>query len=161
MKASEFAKILETVVRKVVREEMKPILTEMKNIKSINTTNVKPIVKEEFDPLDVSHILKSTKKQNPKFTENSMLNEILSETYESGEWKNMNNTTYTSNNARGFNREAMAEMMGYGKSNANMIPNIDPEGNPMNVDISGTPVEKALTRDYTQLMKAINDKKKK
>lgn len=160
MKASEFAKILETVVRKVVRDEMKPILTEMKNIKSINTTNVKPIVKEEFDPLDVSHILKS-KKPKPQFTENSMLNEILSETYDAGEWKNMNDTTFTSNNVRGFNREAMAEVLGYGSSKANMIPNVDPEGRPMNVDIDGTAVEKALTRDYTQLMKAINDKKRK
>jgi hypothetical protein len=158
MKTSEFAKILEAVVRKVVREELKPIITEMKthNKKSIKQN----VVAETFDPLDVSHVLDTPKKKAPTFTNNNVLNEILSETYNSGEWKNINDTVYNSQSAKGFNRNAMAEMLGYGQA-TNIVPTVDPEGNPMNADIAGTAVEKALTRDYSQLMKAINDKKKK
>ena len=38
MKTKEFAKLLEVIVRKVVREEMKPLLKEIKN-------SNKPIIK--------------------------------------------------------------------------------------------------------------------
>jgi hypothetical protein len=167
MKAKELAQLLEIIVRKVVREELRPILTEVGK-------SSKPIVKErvietnrvkEFDPLDVSDVLKKEriKKQTPKieFSKNSMLNSMLSETYESGEWKNLDGKMFTSNQAQGFNRGAMAEMLGYGSgvpTTQNMTPNIDPDGNPMNVNIEGTAVGDALTRDYSSLMKTINAK---
>ena len=78
MKTKQFAELLEIIVRKVVREELKPILNEVRR-------NSKPIIKEratkEFDPLDVSHILETTKpkKQTPKmkFSENSLLGQML------------------------------------------------------------------------------------
>lgn len=169
MKAKELAQLLEIIVRKVVREELKPILAEVKK-------SPKPLVKEriiekkikEFDPLDVSDVLETErlKKQLPtmKFSENSMLNSMLNETYESGEWKTLDSRTFTSNQAQGFNRAAMAEMLGYGSGTPtvqNMTPTIDPEGNPMNVNIEGTAVADALTKDYSALMKTINAKKGK
>lgn len=62
MKAKELAQLLELVVRKVVREELKPILSEVKK-------SQKPIIREvkskkvrvEKDPLDInlSEILRS------------------------------------------------------------------------------------------------------
>lgn len=168
MKAKELAQLLEVIVRKVVREEMKPILAEVKRAsKPTITEKRKPRREVAKDPLDinVSELLKSERKQKPKqkFSNNPMLNSLLSETADSGEWRDVGDT-FTSNQAQGFNRAAMAEMLGYGDGTPttnNMVPNVDPEGRPMNVDIEGTAVGEALTRDYSALMKTINAKKGK
>ena len=170
MKAKELVELLEIVVRKVVREELTPVLTEIKKSK-------KPIIKErvskknqEFDPFDVSHLVgkKTTKpkkvNKTMEFTKNEMLNEMLSETYDSGEWKNLDGRTFTSGQAQGFNRQVMAEKLGYGNgapTAQSMIPTVDPDGNPLNVNIEGTAVGDALTKDYSKLMKTINAKKGK
>ena len=168
MKARQLAELLEVIVRKVVKEELKPILNEIKKsskpiIREIKSTSVT----KQFDPLDVSEVLETERlrKQSPKmkFSENSMLNDMLNETAESGEWRTMD-STYGSNQAQGFNRSAMAEMMGYGSgvpTAQNMMPTTDPDGRPLNVNIEGTAVGDALTKDYSQLMKAINAKKGK
>jgi hypothetical protein len=168
MKAKELAQLLEIIVRKVVREEMKPILAEVKRTsKSTLPETRKPHRAVVKDPLDinVSELLKTERKKRPsqKFSNNPMLNDLLSETADSGEWRDMGDG-FTSNNAQGFNRSAMAEMLGYGDdvtTTNNMVPNIDPEGRPMNVNIEGTAVGDALTRDYSALMKTINAKKRK
>lgn len=166
MKAKQLADLLEVIVRKVVREEIKPLLKEIRNtpkpiIKETRTTKVT----EPFDPLDVSEVLETERlrKQTPKmeFSKNSMLNEMLNETAESGEWRSMD-STFGANQAQGFNRQAMAEQLGYGNgvpTAQNMMPTVDPDGKPLNVNIEGTAVEAALTKDYSALMKTINAKK--
>ena len=168
MKAQQLADLLEVIVRKVVREELKPILKEIKQSSKpvIKENKVKEITKP-FDPLDVSDVLETErlKKQNPtmEFSKNPMLNEMLNETAESGEWRTMD-STFGANQAQGFNRQVMAEKLGYGSGKPtaqNMTPTIDPDGNPMNVNIEGTAVGDALTKDYSKLMKTINAKKGK
>ena len=164
MKAKELAQLLEVVVRKVVREELKPIISEVKK-------NSKPVIRERAvdnskvtkDPLDISGLLETKKPKVQKFSENPLLNDMLNETAESGEWKNID-STFTSQQAQGFNRAQMAEMLGYGDGVAtttNMTPTLDPDGKPLNVNIEGTAVGDALTRDYSSLMKTINAKKGK
>jgi hypothetical protein len=101
-----------------------------------------------------------------EFSKDSMVNQILNETYESNEWQNINSNgiMFTSQQAQGFSRGNMAEMLGYGSSEPtinNMTPTIDPEGRPMDVNLEGTKVGEALTRDYSALMKTINAKKGK
>ena len=169
MKAKQLADLLEVIVRKVVREELKPILKEIKQSSKpvIKENKVKEITKP-FDPLDVSDVLETErlKKQNPtmEFSKNPMLNEMLNETAESGEWKNLDGRTFTSGQSQGFNRQVMAEKLGYGSGKPtaqNMTPTIDQDGNPMNVNIEGTAVGDALTKDYSKLMKTINAKKGK
>ena len=168
MKAKQLADLLEVIVRKVVREELKPILKEIKQSSKpvIKENKVKEITKP-FDPLDVSDVLETErlKKQNPtmEFSKNPMLNEMLNETAESGEWRTMD-STFGANQAQGFNRQVMAEKLGYGSGKPtaqNVTPTIDPDGNPMNVNIEGTAVGDALTKDYSKLMKTINAKKGK
>jgi hypothetical protein len=164
MKAKELAQLLEVIIRKVVREELKPILKEVKQ-------SSKPVIRERVvdnskitkDPLDISGLLETKKPKTQKFSENPLLNDMLNETAESGEWRNMD-STFTSQQAQGFNRTQMAEMLGYGDGVAtttNMTPTLDPDGKPMNVNIEGTAVGDALTRDYSSLMKTINAKKGK
>jgi len=169
MKAKQLADLLEVIVRKVVREELKPILKEIKQSSKpvIRENKVKEVTKP-FDPLDVSEVLETErlKKQNPtmEFSKNPMLNSMLSETYDSGEWKNLDGRTFTSGQAQGFNRQVMAEQLGYGNgvpTAQSMMPTVDPDGNPLNVNIEGTAVGDALTKDYSKLMKTINAKKGK
>lgn len=170
MKPRQLAKLVETIVRKVVREELKSMLNESQKPK-------RKIKQKKFDPLDVSHILNQgdvlseqssniKPKKKIEFSKDSMVNQMLTETYNSNEWQNINSNgvMFTSQQAQGFNRGNMAEMLGYGSSEptvTNMTPTIDPEGRPMDVNIEGTKVGEALTRDYSALMKTINKKKGK
>ena len=64
MKAKDLATLLELIVRKVVKEELKPILKEVRN-------SSKPIIKEvrktkQRDPLDISHVLEESRANTPK-----------------------------------------------------------------------------------------------
>ena len=155
MKAKELAQLLELVVRKVVREELKPILSEVKK-------SQKPIIREvkskkvrvEKDPLDInlSEILAATPEietEQKTFIKNPMLNEMLNEVADSGEWRNLNDSnSFTSNQAQGFIQ---------GNSAA---PTTDIDGRP--IDMSNPEVANvmgAITKDYSQLLKAMDKKK--
>jgi hypothetical protein len=170
MKARELAQLLEAVVRKVVREEMKPILQELNE--NNNAAKKRPMVKKkrvrQSDPFDVSKVLKEERvknknKKSVKFAKDTMINQLLTETHDSDEWRDMNGSNmFTSQNAQAFGGGNMGEAVGYGSKVAtvnNMTPMVDPEGRPMDVNLEGTKVGEALTRDYSALMKKINAKK--
>jgi len=167
MKARQLSKLVEAIVRKVIREELKPIIMELnesKRTKTKKTITKKP--KKKVDPFDVSNVLNEHRvksKPKMKFAKDSMINQLLTETYDNNEWRDMNGSNmYTSQNAQAFNRGNMAEAIGYGSQVAtttNMTPTVDPEGRPMDVNLEGTAVGAALTRDYSALMKKINSKK--
>ena len=129
MKAKDLAQLLEVIVRKVVREELKPIITEVRNAS-------KPIIKE-------------TKSKPKTFVKNPLLNELLNETANDGEWRNMD-AQFGSNQAQGFMT-----------ANSNTIaPAVDIDGRP--VDTNNEEVANvmgAMTKDYSALMKAIDKKK--
>ena len=156
MKAKELAQLLELVVRKVVREELKPILSEVKK-------SQKPIIREvkskkvrvEKDPLDInlSEILAEAPEMETEkktFMKNPILNDMLNEVAESGEWRNLNDTQFSSNQAQSF-------MQG---GSTSVAPTTDIDGRP--VDTNNQEVANvmgAITKDYSQLMKAIDKKK--
>ena len=156
MKAKELAQLLELVVRKVVREELKPILSEVKK-------SQKPIIREvkskkvrvEKDPLDInlSEILaESPERETEKktFMKNPMLNDMLNEVADSGEWRTLNDNEFSSNQAQSF-------MQG---GSTSVAPTTDIDGRP--VDTNNQEVANvmgAITKDYSQLMKAIDKKK--
>ncbi len=151
MKAKDLAQLLEVIVRKVVREELKPMLKEIKK-------SQKPIIKEikskkvEVDPLEIDMgkilaIEENKKVSKPKtFVKDSVLNDMLNEVADSGEWRTLNDNAYTANQAQGF-------MQGG-------VPTQDIDGKP--IDTSNAEVASvmgAITKDYSQLMKAIDKKK--
>lgn len=155
MKAKDLAQLLEVIVRKVVREELKPILSEVKK-------SQKPIIKEikskkvEVDPLEIDMgkilaIEENKKTSKPKaFVKDSMLNEMLNDVAESGEWRNLDANPYTSNQAQGFIQNGSTMI----------APTQDIDGKP--VDTNNETVANvmgAMTKDYSQLMKAIDKKK--
>ena len=155
MKAKDLAQLLEVIVRKVVREELKPILSEVKK-------SQKPIIKEtkskkvETDPLDIDMrkilaIEENKKTSKPKtFVKNSMLNEMLNETHQSGEWRNIDGNPYTSNQAQSF----------VSRGSTTVAPTQDIDGRPVDVNNQEVAsVMNVINKDYSQLMKTIDKKK--
>jgi hypothetical protein len=150
--------IVENEVKKqliVERKSMKEsLLHELKQQSVKRVTNV-----VEKDPLDVDHLFETKKPQTqkPLFTKKSPLTEVLNETYQSGEWRNINSGgTFTSDMAQSF---AEGNMM-----NQSTIQ--DSEGRNVSIDAlaqteAGASVVNALTRDYSQLMKVMNNKNKR
>jgi len=136
---------LVSLIKEVVKQEVKKQITDI----LINETNIpktKPVVK------------KKVKEQ--KFTDNPMLNQILNETAQQQE-------EYPTLGGGTFDTSRMTEMLGYGGGlgnkevkrevaaastlqSAGMTPETAPEH-----------LKNALTRDYSDLIKAIDKKKGK
>ena len=131
MKKSE----LINIIRNAVREELKHSLPKIVNeiISNSNTTK-----QTDDDPVDlVSEVLKTNRSNNVKqktFTKNKLLNQVLNETI------------------GGIPQEG--SKVGDNQNFTDL--------NGQQVDIENLPdhVSNALTRDYSKLMGAVNEKKK-
>ena len=130
---------------KVIRES---ILKEMKQSQ--------PKVAEK-DPLDVDHIFE-TKQDSKSFTKNSMLNDMLNETAQGGEWRSINGPggVFNASQAQGwggFNQQtpSVLQTAEGGQVSTQQLQQTE----------AGQAVVNALTRDYSGLMKHINAKKGK
>ena len=130
MKQSDKLKmIIKKIVQEEVGKEIKKVLTEMKS--------------------------SGTSRPNPptvpkKFSNNSILDDILNETYEDGDWKSMKQDggAYTSSD--------MSQLLGNNPQASKSEAVRSVGGDPNNVPDH---VSKALTKDYRQVMKAVNKKK--
>tara|TARA_R110002051_G_scaffold98005_1_gene168109 strand:+ start:2314 stop:2760 length:447 start_codon:yes stop_codon:yes gene_type:complete len=146
------AKTFENLIRKVVREEIDYALRrEIKSLKEDLRDELKPTIVEHTEiqvevpePTKISlreKIMGTTPiKQRPKqnFTSNKSLNDLLNETARGD-----------TNTESGHSPVSLSEPFATGA--------------PMSEDTTGMsePVAKAVTRDYSELMKAINEKKGK
>ena len=143
------AKTFENLIRKIVREEIDYALRrEIKSLKEDLTDELKPIIVEQKQKMvevpDKNSLrekimgkkpLKKTKPQS--YTNNSMLNDLLNETAQGD----------TNLEGAGISPVSLSESFTQNSSE------------PM--DTTGMPesVANAVTRDYSDLMKAINKKK--
>ena len=126
------------VIREVVKREVKAALKEELGLRN------KP----------------KAKKVDANFTSNPVLNEVLQETA-AGDWPTMGNKQLTSNDAMAgkaglaavMGMESPEQMFGGKPSAQEMIPQ-----DKKHVDVPED-VMTALTRDYSDLMKAIDKKK--
>ena len=126
------------VIREVVKREVKAALKEELGLRN------KP----------------KSKKVDANFTSNPVLNEVLQETA-AGDWPTMGNKQLTSNDAMAgkaglaavMGMESPEQMFGGKPSAQEMIPQ-----DKKHVDVPED-VTTALTRDYSDLMKAIDKKK--
>jgi hypothetical protein len=136
---------LVSLIKEVVKQEVKKQITDI----LINETNIpktKPVVK------------KKVKEQ--KFTDNPMLNQILNETAQQQE-------EYPTLGGGTFDSSRMTEMLGYGgglgnkevKREVAAASTMKSAG--MNPEAAPEHLKNALTRDYSDLIKAIDKKKGK
>ena len=118
---------IKTIIRKIVREEVAMAIKEV--ITELN----KPT---ESQPKPQNKIVE--KKQ---YTDNSILNDVLNETAQDGEWKTMGGGQYTS--------DKMNELVGsrYGDMMNQQVPSSDP-------------MSKFLNKDYSEVLKKSEEKSK-
>ena len=139
---------LVSLIKEVVKQEVKKQITDI----LINETNIpkaKPVIKK--------------KDKEQKFTDNPTLNKILNETAQSP--KDMEE--YPTFGGGTFDSSRMTEMLGYGSGLGNKevkrevaaASTLQSAG--MNPDTAPEHLTNALTRDYTDLIKAIDKKKGK
>ena len=136
---------LVSLIKEVVKQEVKKQITDI----LINETNIpkaKPVIK------------KKVKEQ--KFTDNPTLNKILNETAQQQE-------EYPTLGGGTFDSSRMTEMLGYGSGLGNkevkreVAAASTMKSAGMNPEAAPEHLKNALTRDYSDLIKAIDKKKGK
>jgi len=136
---------LVSLIKEVVKQEVKKQITDIL-INETNIPKVKPVVKKR-------------KVEKKNYTDNPTLNKILNETANQQEdYPTMGGGTFDSNR--------MTELLGYGSGMGNdevkrevaAASTLQSAG--INPDAAPEHLKNALTRDYTDLIKAIDKKKK-
>ena len=153
MNKDKLRNIIELVVRKEVKKQLSEIFINEKEEIKLAETISKPKPKK---------VINKPKKQ---YTKNTALNEVLNQTkplgsQEQEDWPTLGGGVLGSDN--------MAEVLGYGdlgrgqnKERAREMAAVDTiKKAGVSVDAVPEDVQNALTRDYSGLMKAINNKKK-
>ena len=150
MESKTFVKLLRKIIREEVGRAVKQALTESNINQVSNNINLTEIAE---DPMPNRPIAKK------KFTKNPMLNDLLNETaatpvsQEMTDWSTMN---YRSEMAQAFGMDRQPS----GPTMPLATQGINGEAVNMNNEGVATAV-KAMTRDYSALMKAIDKKKNK
>ena len=147
MDTNKFVKAIQTLIKEEVRKQ---VAKEKLAIRE-------SIIQEMNKPQPT----KKAKKPTVKF-KSVKFSDMLNETVDS--WPTMGGGTLTANNAQGMDRGTMASMMGLSSSPTpqSMIPTKDSDGRAVDVNaVMNSGVGQALTKDYSQLMKAIGKKKGK
>lgn len=140
-----------TVLRKIIREEVtKAVRTELRQMLNEDTTSHKSTIQHGMQLHDMVE-QRPQKAVKKKYSENSMLNDILNETAplkENSDWTTMN-----------FKSE-MAQSFGTSPSQPAVAPHVDIQGKPVDTNNQKVAtVVNAMTKDYSALMKAIDKKK--
>ena len=141
MKKSE----LKMMIRQIVREEV--------------ALTMKEVIKEIIGGSDKQQIKPKSKPKPKYYSKNKVLNDVLNETAMGGNeenWETLGGTTYTSDRMNEIMGNSYADMM-----NGNQQPNADTVVRSMggNPDTVGDTLKNALTRDYSELVKAMDKKK--
>ena len=127
---------IRTVIRKIVREEVAVAIQEV-------ITELKQPTQQVSQPKSKKKIVE--KKQ---YSKNSILNEVMNETAQSDEWKTMGDGTYDSNKVKEVIGKSYGDLMG-DTSNGTLAAE-------MGVNPNDAP--NFLTKDYSAVMKVINNK---
>ena len=154
MDTKKLIKAIQLIIKEEVKKEV------AKKEKSLRKSILKELKESqpqiaEKDPLDVEHIFEQ-KQESKSFTKNSMLNDMLNETAQGGEWRNINGGPQVFNSSQaqgwgGFNQQtpSVLQTAEGGQVSTQQLQQTD----------AGKAVVDALTRDYSGLMKHINNKK--
>lgn len=141
-------------IRKIIREEVNKAIDERVNLKTeVRGDNFKQDMRHSM------RIQEEVKRAETK--EKPSLTDLLNETRD-GMVDQSRTMQFAAKDAPAFNRNMMAQMLGYGEMpsrSSSPIPTTDIDGKP--VQQLDSSVETALTRDYSKLMKVISEKKSK
>jgi len=158
MDTKKLIKAIQLIIKEEVRKE---VAKKEKVLRKSLMNEIKQSEVVERDPLDIEHVFEQKTEQPAKsFTNNSMLNEMLNETAEGGEWRSINSTGVGS----GMFNSSQAQAFGGGMMNQQPQVLQTAEGRAVSTEQlqqteAGQAVVNALTKDYSGLMKHINAKK--
>ena len=157
MKKSELISLIESMVRKEVRKQMDTIFIN-EGIQSIKANGKLDFKEKNGELLTKPRV---QKKKPVRYTSNEALNNILNET--KGGIPSDGKEEYPTLGGGAFDTSRMTELLGYGKSDegkrsVGAVETIKKAG--VSVDDVPDHVTNALTRDYRDLMKAIDKKKR-
>ena len=143
MNKKQFMKVIREVVRREVQKEVKKIF-----------------IKEQSSPKMSQIIEKIEKPKEVQYTKNKSLNDVLNETV--GLAKGEKTSEYPTVGGGTFDTSRMTELLGYGKTDEMKrdmvaVDTIKKAGR--SLEQVPDHVTNALTRDYSGLMKAIEQKK--
>ena len=165
MKKQELIKIIEAVVRKEVKKQMNEIFIKEENSSLLSELVSKPIIEKEFkEPIRKKQV---KPKKEVHYTSNKALNKVLNETVggvpqgEGGGYPAMSGGVYDTSKindvlvgATGLGNTAQSKEI---KREIAAVDSIKRAG--VSVDQVPDHVTNALTRDYSDVMKAIDNKK--
>ena len=165
MKKQDLIKIIEAVVRKEVKKQMNEIFIKEENSSSLTELVSKPITEKEVkEPIRKQYKTKPEKEVH--YTSNETLNKVLNETVGGvpqgeGGYETMGGGVYDTSKIN----DVLAGATGLGNSEGAKerkreiaaVDSIKKAG--VNVDQVPDHVTDALTRDYSAVMKAIDQKK--
>jgi hypothetical protein len=166
MKKQELVKIIETVVRKEVKKQMNEIFIKEENSSSLTELVSKPLTEKEVkEPIRKQYKTKPKKEVN--YTSNKALNKVLNETV--GGVPQGDGSGYPTMGGGVYDTSKMNDVLvgatGLGnteeakekKREIAAVDSIKKAG--VSVDQVPDHVQNALTRDYSDVMKAIDQKK--
>ena len=175
MKKQELLKIIEAVVRKEVKKQMNEIFIKEENSSSLTELVSKPLTEKEFkEPIRKQYKTKPKKEVN--YTSNKALNKVLNETVggvpqgEAGasqvggyeDYPTLSGEVFDSSKINDVLAGSTAgaptsEVVKQKKRDIGAVQTI--KNARVNVDQVPDHVQDALTRDYSAVMKAIDEKK--
>ena len=173
MSTNKLAQVIRKIVREEVRKEVRQLLNEQSKPKKVSRNEFKTGLTHALGLQDAVERRERKPKVTKQYTKNKMLNDILNETAgdiaagassrlagDVGEYPTMGGQPLTSNNAQTFDRNSLAAKLGYGEMNQTgtpsiqeMVPKTDVRGAASRVTNVDPAVAKALTRDYSELVK--------
>ena len=119
---------IKTIIRKIVREEVAMAIKEV-------ITELKQPIKSQPQPKKIV--------EKKSFTSNSVLNDVLNETAQDGEWKTLGGSEFTS--------DRMNELVG--RQYGDMM-----NTSPQQVVPSSDPMSQFLNKDYSEVLEKSKEK---
>ena len=166
MKKQELIKIIETVVRKEVKKQMNEIFIKEENSSSLTELVSKQLTKKEFKK-PIRKQYKTKPKKEVHYTSNTAINKVLNETaggvpQGEGGYETMGGGVYDTSKINDVlvgspPGVATSEAVKQKKRDIGAVQTI--KNARVNVDQVPDHVQNALTRDYSDVMKAIDNKK--
>jgi len=157
MDTKKLIKAIQLIIKEEVKKEV------AKREKSLRESILKEMKQSqpkvvERDPLDVDHIFETSHTNNQSFTGNSMLNDMLNETAQGGEWRSINGPggVFNASQAQGWGGGLNTQQSTFQTAEGGQV-----SAQQLQQTEAGKAVVNAVTRDYSQLMKAIDKKKGK
>ena len=166
MKLNDLRKIIREEVTKVVRKELVGFVKLLgeaqtaKPVKKKRTTKKNVVTETSLKDMMSEFEGENFPQEEQNFSNDPTLNSILNETANTNK---PGQEPYPTMGNKVYDRSSMAEMLGYGDGVSSTLPaqNVPPMTTPDGAPVQQVPqdVAKAMTRNYGDLMQALDKKK--